>query len=349
MKKSVFLFLLCILICSCSNQDEYDNKITEVSDVDYQLIHQMQIYNNSVINQTITRGTGRKGAILAADIAGGVVSLKKGVEVGKWIVSATGGSGTHLVALGVLGWTVFKSACASRMAYQLLNEIECSEESNLNYVKNNIANKFLFRRFNKENINRVAFVDNYFIVNNDSIYNSIGSMHNDLLSDVWESSNDFPIDDGIELGLLSFKNGVFLQSITPVIDDDDEVEPIEEEQFQMNSYGIAAISDDYIELNFCEGLHGLEALCATDDYESFLDNLQAANYMSQNVKYVIKYLYEALMQSVSTEQDLNDRIATYKSFVDNAVNLSNDDKQILYQSLEIARYSYKYWSSRGLL
>ena len=132
-------------------------------------------------------------------------------------------------------------------------------------------------------------------------------------------------------------------------DDIIEVDPIDESQYEMNSYGISTISDDFVELYFSDGLQGLRTLYITDDYESFLDDLQSENYMSQNVKSVIKLLYETLMESVYTEHDLNDRIDTYKTYVNNATHLSISDKQLLYQSLEIARYSFNYWSSMGLL
>lgn len=350
MRKCLFLFMLCSLISSCSVQDDYKKPTTEVCEVDYQLIDQLQDYNNSVANQSRTRGSGRKGAILVADIAGGVVGMKQGVSAGRWILTATGGTGLHLVGLGVLGWTVFKSACASHMMYKLLEDGVYVDDNNRNHIKNNLRNKTLFNRFNNDNENNVTYVDEDLVINNDSVYDSIGHMHNNLLSEVWNSPKITPISNGESNVLFSLGGGINIQGHNTMIEDDIiEVDPIDESQYEMNSYGISTISDDFVELYFSDGLQGLRTLYITDDYESFLDDLQSENYMSQNVKSVIKLLYETLMESVYTEHDLNDRIDTYKTYVNNATHLSISDKQLLYQSLEIARYSFNYWSSMGLL
>lgn len=335
--KYLLFLVFTYMACACSNNEEPDEAPTKKEITDIELIQKLQSYNDSVIYMHgVTRGSIRKGGIFLADVGGAAVGLHRGVTTGRWILAGTGGAGLHLVAFGVLGWTAFQSACASYSMYRMTeNEVNCDF---LEELKNNPMQKISFGRFYNKVSNKVRF-DKELYINNDSVYMQMGKLHNNILTE---------LNGSINLPILT--SSIFMKGSSPSLDDYEiPNNNYYEEEYEMNSYGISLFSDNLIESNSHDALTGIESFCENDDYVSYLNTLQSNNYITQNVNNIIRLMYEVIMQSVNTSQDLNQRIAAYKAYIENSNGLSKIERQQLYLALEVARNSYIYWHNKGLI
>lgn len=335
--KYLVLLALLSLTCACSSFEESDCNIHTETIIDVELVQKLESYNDSVlkVNRT-TRGGGRNGAIVMADIGGAAVGLYNGVNTGRWILGMTGGTGVHLVSLGILGWATLQSACSSYQVYKMLSEETTGDDRELlEDVRNNPLLKNELGVF-YDKIKDKAEFNNNLSIDNDSVYIYMGELHNSIMTDLDDS-----IDPPIFAPLMS--RGP-IDNYEPIYDP----HPISyEEEYEMNSYGISLFSDDVIESN--NGLIGVESLCENEDYISYLNTLMSNHYISQNVNDVIRLLYELIMQSVNTNQQLNQSITTYKEYIDSSNVLNDMERQQLYLALEVARNSYMYWHRKGLI
>lgn len=326
---NVGLFILSsFLFFSCENEDVHTPSLRgdENSLAFDKEIACLENFNDSVLQlNSQTRSGGRLWATVAADALSVSAAFRFSVWTAAGITALTGGTAGPLAAVGVFAGTAFLSGGASYAAYRSITT--CSiivpvTESNL-YLGN--CNKSIstrrFREFRKKY--SLDIESEYLPLQKDSVYADIGELHNNLV-----------------LAALNQK-----QLTRSTVPEENPVEYPEDEEYQVNSYGMSLFSDEDVQSMSLASQERMAEFYETNDYEALLANFRIKGYISTEMGIILKLFCDVLNGYVTTGEEMSVVLAKYETIVKTSPNITDDDKNILMMTLEIARYSFSLWNN----
>lgn len=319
---SVFVAVFVAILTSCSSNDGYmsiGNENEMESFDDSNLLYSAQAINNAFL-QNSTRGKNPKKwiAVSIADAWGAYTGANKGLKIGNIVGAALGNpitGGVFGATIGAISVGAYKSYRASRL-YD--NIFDGGYEAKPDFMDTSYkANEVLDGELdvNWENINIVdtvsldkinldaPTVSNIHLKNK---YLKIGQMHNIMLC-----SKDGSLSINCDQAYMPLTRGLDID-----VDIDDDEPPLVEEKIRNNFMSNDNLSDLYEQAN--------DDQCKTKS-DSLLN------------------LFCEAIKDVSDKNELISLINSYVSIVSSSVELTEDEKENIFNAFATAIYSFNYW------
>ncbi len=326
MKKSLLkctaILLVSVIAFSSCNNEEKELLINPKPNY----FTQLQNFNDSILStrpQTKSWGFMRIFSVAISDVIGAGGGIAAGKEIIGYCGISTGGTGA-VVAAGVLG--VAGGAVASYLAADQLRPSSSGAYKNLSF-------KSLAERIPAERIYTYTSPTLNCLNKNKT---SAGYIHNETLNSLVKVS---PTNlASIQSSNLELSN---LQKINI------DVTP----QTLQKNYNFACqkLQEGNISIEqanqVCQNIQNtFLPYIKNNDYNGLINKLQVENIITKNVANIYKLFIEVYSQYPNDCNDVDFIIQKYKEIVDKS-NLSQDDKDIIYMSLNVAINTTEYWSN----
>lgn len=327
---------MCMLFCACSkNYTESE----EVPTNNVQIISELKSYNDSLPMSQLTTRSGRAFYVAAIDAGAFASSLSSLLYIGGKILTATGGAGVHVVALGITAGTAFITAGASYGAYKNSCAIVSNQNEFLNSIQNNKNLRSKIEDFNIQADKWVSYNNAESLLScNDSVFSHIGELHNQIL--------ECALDKGLEeitIDSIDSPNPQKKQKKSPVLSENKGLE-----ELHPSSYGLAFFDDEQIKSALNTSLLKDSVYIENKDIFSMLENNKNNGIITDNTQSILSLFFTAYYNSVSDENNMYSLVLHYKNTVKASKELSDIEKQHIMMCLEIAKSSYSFWKNRNM-
>lgn len=313
-KLIIFNLIIAFLLSSCSSYDKFEDKDQNEFSQSYSKFYQLKEINDSISqvrSQNVSRGIGTFLAVVSADVLGaggvGYYGSKLGAAIGGAI---TGGSGA--VPGAAIGGMIGAAVGGIGSSYGMYKG--CGGIVDKLPTMPLIANSYAQTVQNSAEGTYIRMLDLPVAV--DSLEN-IGYFHNKTL--------DYLISQD--------KNGIMPMNddLYEAVDDDEILVPSVFSDFEMS-----ILKSEEFETAYNEKL-----LITTGDYDEMLSSID-----NDNVRSILGYYLDALSYYSGMDEydDLIMLTNEYISIIDESDTLTQIEKEILYMSLAVGVYSYKYWT-----